>query len=121
MHSHLPTYLREDSTGVAANFTEGKQKAGLLLGSILAKILPSWGTSSLADVPCGLAQLSHPPPYFSLELTIQPHGPAQVDPPHVPVLLPILMPLLTLSPVPGPPFTIPTHTELLLLIYMTQH
>lgn len=85
MEFRLTTHLREHSTGIASNFTEGTQKTelplGEHLGKILANITPALRThlpSFLADGPCGHVQFSRLNTRFSLKGTAQSRGTAHV-------------------------------------------
>ena len=67
---YLKTHLREDDSGIAADFTERGEKTDLLLGdslgSLLANTLPHL-PSSLATAPCGPCPA---PPHAPLALEV---------------------------------------------------
>lgn len=69
---HPTTYLKEDRFGIAANFTEGKQKTEFLLGDPLGNLRPmppAQGTlpRSLVDAARGPVQLSRPTSHSPLK------------------------------------------------------
>ena len=112
---HLKTHLRENYTGIAANFTERGEKTDLLLGdslgNLLANTLPHL-PSSLANAPRGPCPA---PPHapLALEVCSLAHSSA-LGCTSPPALRSHPLHLLKMSPPPRPhmPFLAPPHPHL---------
>ena len=114
MQIYLKTHLREDDSGIAADFTERGEKTDLLLGdsleSLLARPLPHL-PSSLATAPCGPCLAPpHAPP--ALEVCSLAHSSA-LSCTSPPALHSHPLHLLRMSPLPRPhvPFPPPTPSS----------